>query len=370
MIDADPARPIPPGDAVRVLRATDRAAEVREVADRVAALLARAARRRRASRWCTARCARSRTTRTRSTARDIAGRARRRSGALRTRPTCATRSRCSGRRSIRSTTYGRCARCRRRCCAYRTRRIAILCGEPANPQPALFALPENDTDTDRRWDRKRDLRLGSNVLRGERDADLSEIARERLLAFRARRARWCEWLRESDVATAARAIVDDGGLLLPRAGETSARARLRATLIERLIDADRRVCRAPSVRRPRRRARVLRAACRRRSRRPRAGRRTRRRRRRRIGRTHPCAPLRSRVRRRRERRIVPAVLRPRRVLVQHHVRHDPEGQRRRHGRRAHREVHAGTIITPSRAPRTCASSAGCSPPRSAAPTSP
>nr|MDQ6943123.1 hypothetical protein [Candidatus Eremiobacteraeota bacterium] len=99
----------------------------------------------------------------------------------------------------------------------------------------LFALPANDTDTDRRWDRKRDLRLGSNVLRGERDADLSELARERLIAFRARRKRWCEWLRASDVATAARAIVEDGGLLLPRSGETHARMRLRATLIERLI---------------------------------------------------------------------------------------------------------------------------------------
>nr|MDQ6924751.1 hypothetical protein [Candidatus Eremiobacteraeota bacterium] len=41
------------------------------------------------------------------------------------------------------------------------------------------------------------------------------------------------WLRATDVATAARAIVDDGGLLLPRAGETRAHALLRATLIDR-----------------------------------------------------------------------------------------------------------------------------------------
>ena len=103
--------------------------------------------------------------------------------------------------------------------------IAILCGEPASPQPALFALPDAEADGDRRWDRKRDLRLGTNVLRGERDADLSAVARERLVAFRARRARWCAWLRATDVETAARAIVEDGGLLLPRPGETSACAR-------------------------------------------------------------------------------------------------------------------------------------------------
>ncbi len=61
--------------------------------------------------------------------------------------------------------------------------LAILCGEPADPQPALFALPEGETLTDRRWDRKRDLRLGTNLLRGERDADLSPTARERLVAL-------------------------------------------------------------------------------------------------------------------------------------------------------------------------------------------
>ena len=99
-----------------------------------------------------------------------AGRARRRSGAVRARRTCATRSRCCGRRSTRSTTSGRCARCRRRCCGCPTRRSRCLCGEPASPQPALFAMPEAEADGDRRWDRKRDLRLGTNVLHGERDA--------------------------------------------------------------------------------------------------------------------------------------------------------------------------------------------------------
>ncbi len=114
--------------------------------------------------------------------------------------------------------------------------LAILCGEPADPQPALFTLPESEVQTDRRWDRKRDLRLGTNLLRGERDADLGPTARERLAAFRARRARWQAWLRATGVETAARAIVADGGLLLPRAGETAARARRRAALIARTLE--------------------------------------------------------------------------------------------------------------------------------------
>ncbi|MDP9105814.1 MAG: hypothetical protein M3N49_07765, partial [Candidatus Eremiobacteraeota bacterium] len=63
----------------------------------------------------------------------------------------------------------------------------------------------------------------------------SDIARERLVAFRERRVRWCAWLRATGVENAARAIVADGGLLLPRADETLACGRLRATLIERLM---------------------------------------------------------------------------------------------------------------------------------------
>ncbi len=113
--------------------------------------------------------------------------------------------------------------------------IAILCGEPANPQPVLFELPQDDASSDRRWDRKRDIRLGTNLLRGDRDTDLSDEARARVEAFRARRARWTAWLRATDVATAARAIVDDAGLVRLRTGETPARARLRAALVDRVL---------------------------------------------------------------------------------------------------------------------------------------
>src|SRR5581483_4833459 len=92
------------------------------------------------------------------------------------------------------------------------------------------------------------------------------------------------------------------------------------------------------VRRPRARARALRA--------PRALRagsgdrgRARRRDRRRRGRPRARAALRPRLRRRRARRRLPAVLRSRRVPVQPHARDDPEGVRRRRARGAHREVH-------------------------------
>ena len=232
VIDADPARPIPPGDAVRVLRAADRAAEVDEVAGRVAALV-------RAGTPPARIAVVHRTLRTLAdyedalTARDVPV-------ALAGDPALFERADVRDALALLWVAVDpfhhvwTLRALQTPMLRLSDASIAILCGEPAHPQPALFTLPANDTDTDRRWDRKRDLRLGSNVLRGERDADLPSLARERLLAFRARRARWCDWLLTSDVATAARAIVEDGGLLLPRTGETSARARLRATLIERL----------------------------------------------------------------------------------------------------------------------------------------
>jgi superfamily I DNA/RNA helicase len=112
--------------------------------------------------------------------------------------------------------------------------LAILCGEPAHPQAMLFALPEPEVQTDRRWDRRRDVRLATNVLRGERDADLSDLARERIVAFRARRARWATFARDAGAA-AARAIVTDAGTFCARAGETSARTAYRAQLVEHVL---------------------------------------------------------------------------------------------------------------------------------------
>lgn len=115
--------------------------------------------------------------------------------------------------------------------------IALLCGEPANPQALLFEIPaQGETDGSRRWDRRRDLRLGTNVVRGDRDAELEPVTRERLMAFRARRARWQTMVQTADVGTAAGAIVSDAGLLLSRPGETAARTRRRATVVAALLD--------------------------------------------------------------------------------------------------------------------------------------
>ncbi|MDB5093978.1 MAG: ATP-dependent helicase [Candidatus Eremiobacteraeota bacterium] len=232
VIDADQLRPIPAGDAVRVLRAPDRAAEAAAVADRVAALV-------RAGTPPNRIAVVHRTLRTLALVEDalvdrdvpiapagdpaLFDRADvldalallwsavdpfRHEWLLRTLQTPMLRLSDAS--------------------------LATLCGEPASPQPALFALPD-EPETDRRWDRKRELRLAANLLHGERDADLSPLARERVAGFRARRERWTAWLRETSVEASARAIVEDGGLLLPRSGETAARSRLRATLIERVV---------------------------------------------------------------------------------------------------------------------------------------
>jgi superfamily I DNA/RNA helicase len=114
--------------------------------------------------------------------------------------------------------------------------LALLCGEPASTQALLFDLPQtDDPEGGRRWDRRRDLRLGTNVVRGDRDADLSPQARERLAAFRARRVYWQTLARTSDATAAARAILRDGGIFATRTGETGARTRRRAQVAMRLL---------------------------------------------------------------------------------------------------------------------------------------
>jgi superfamily I DNA/RNA helicase len=73
-----------------------------------------------------------------------------------------------------------------------------------------------------------------NVLRGERDGDLSPLARERIVAFRERRSAWAAHARDAGT-TAARAIVEDAGLYAARAGETPARAARRAFIADAVL---------------------------------------------------------------------------------------------------------------------------------------
>jgi len=112
--------------------------------------------------------------------------------------------------------------------------IAILCGDAADPQALLFELPEEDDDEARagRWDRKRDVRLGRNLTRGDVDAELPAEARERVVAFRAARARWEAAARTLPLAELARLILDESVLATLR---DDARGRFESGLVARLL---------------------------------------------------------------------------------------------------------------------------------------
>jgi superfamily I DNA/RNA helicase len=113
--------------------------------------------------------------------------------------------------------------------------MATLCAEPPHPQRPLFALDGELAPTVRasRWDPKRDLRLGWNVVRGDQDAALSGDARERLLRFRALRAKWLDAMEREPFDAFARLVWSEG---LAREGEPgSARARTQHLVLERLL---------------------------------------------------------------------------------------------------------------------------------------
>jgi superfamily I DNA/RNA helicase len=112
--------------------------------------------------------------------------------------------------------------------------IAVLCADAAEPQPLLFDLPGDEPETgDRRWDRRRSLRLGRNVTRGDADSDLPPDARERLVTFRAARERWDGAVRTLDPTEHARLIFDESVLATLAPG---ARGRFDASLVARLLD--------------------------------------------------------------------------------------------------------------------------------------
>ena len=113
--------------------------------------------------------------------------------------------------------------------------LALLCTEPPNPQTPLFVFDDDPAPTVRptRWDPKRDLRLGWNVVRGEQDAGLPAVARERLQRFRTLRERWLTALNEEPFERFARIVWRDG---LAREGVAgSAKAEAQQRVLERLL---------------------------------------------------------------------------------------------------------------------------------------
>jgi len=122
--------------------------------------------------------------------------------------------------------------------------LAILCGEPPDPQRPLFALDEEPPPTARsgRWSPKRDLRLGWNVIRGERDAELSDDGAQRVARFRRLRENWLEASRHEPFDRFVRRVWREG---LAREGEPqSARARGQQVALGRLYDRLRAFCAA------------------------------------------------------------------------------------------------------------------------------
>ncbi len=113
--------------------------------------------------------------------------------------------------------------------------LATLCGEPLDPQRPLFAFEDEPAPTARasRWNPKRDLRLGWNVIRGEQDAALGDAAL-RVQRFRRLREQWVEAMETRPFEAFARQVWREG---LARDGEPdSARALAQQAVLQRLLD--------------------------------------------------------------------------------------------------------------------------------------
>ncbi len=114
--------------------------------------------------------------------------------------------------------------------------LALLCSEPPDPQRALFAFDEEPAPTARtgRWDPKRDLRLGWNVVRGELDEALSDEAASRVRRFRQLREGWIEAMQTLPFDEFVRKVWREG---LAREGDpSSARGRAQQSVLKRLLE--------------------------------------------------------------------------------------------------------------------------------------
>lgn len=114
--------------------------------------------------------------------------------------------------------------------------IAVLCGEASDPQPLLFEIEGEDAEeasSGRRWDERRNVRLGRNVTRGDVDDRLSDAARERVVAFRTARERWEGLARTLPLPALARTILGETALA---ALGPNARGRFDGHLLARLLE--------------------------------------------------------------------------------------------------------------------------------------
>ena len=113
--------------------------------------------------------------------------------------------------------------------------VATLCSDPPDPQTALFAPDPEEAPTARisRWDPKRDVRLGWNVLRGETDISLNEHARERVRRFRCLRIGWVEAMTSLPLAHFVRKVWSEG--LAADGPPGSARARAQQHILRYLL---------------------------------------------------------------------------------------------------------------------------------------
>lgn len=118
--------------------------------------------------------------------------------------------------------------------------LYALCSDPPDAQACLFAPdePSNGASRSGRWDAMRDVRLGWNVTRGEQDARLSPVARERLQRFRALREEWVAAAGRMRLSSLALRVWREG---LARDGARgSAREHRQRRTLERLLERIRR----------------------------------------------------------------------------------------------------------------------------------
>jgi superfamily I DNA/RNA helicase len=114
--------------------------------------------------------------------------------------------------------------------------IAALCADPPDPQTALFAPDPEKAPTERpsRWNPKRDVRLGWNVLRGDTDQSLNATARSRIVRFRKLREGWVQAMTALPFAQFVRKVWAEG---LARDGDPgSARARAQQHILRQVLD--------------------------------------------------------------------------------------------------------------------------------------